>query len=115
MSKTKSYLYILAALVIIMVVGYVLNISLIKSACSTVLANAGNPWISVSAAVCAFIFYGNKNYWLVMAACALTVSLPYQFILVSHHAVLLTILLRALTFLIIVYLMNLLKLLINKG
>ena len=70
--------------------------------------------LSVSAAVCAFIFLGNKNYWLIMLGCAIAAAFIIQFVIVGHGAEALVIAARATTFLAIVFLMNFVKLLVNK-
>lgn len=114
MSKTKSYLFILAAALIAVAIGYALNIHFIKSVCSHTLSFAQNNAVSVTAAVCAFLFYGSKNYWLIIAGCAVAASLIIQFVIIGHGAGLFTILVRAFAFVVIVYLMNLVKLIVNR-
>lgn len=114
MSKTKSYFTILAIVAIIIAAGYIMNIGAIKSFTAQCLAFAGQNVLSVSAAVCAFIFLGNKNYWLIMLGCALVAALIIQFVIVGHGAGALIIAARVVTFLAIVFLMNFVKLLVNK-
>ena len=74
MSKTKSYFTILAIAVIIIAAGYIMNIAAIKSFTSQYLTFAGQNILSVSAAVCAFIFLGSKNYWLIILGCAIAAA-----------------------------------------
>ncbi len=114
MSKTKSYFTILAAAVIIIAAGYIMNISSVKSFTAQCLSYAGQNMLSVSAAVCAFIFLGNKNYWLIMFGCAVVAALIIQFVIVGHGAGIITLAARAVTFLAIVFLMNFIKLIINR-
>lgn len=114
MSKTKSYFTILAVAVIIIAIGYIMNLSAIKSFTGQCLAFAGQNILSVSAAVCAFIFLGNKNYWLIMLGCAIVAALIIQFVIIGHGAGIITLAARTVTFLGIVFLMNFIKLLINK-
>ncbi len=114
MSKTKSYFSILAIAAIIIAAGYIMNISAIKSFTAQCLAFAGQNVLSVSAAVCAFIFLGNKNYWLIMLGCAIAAAFIIQFVIVGHGAGVLVIAACATTFLAIVFLMNFVKLLVNK-
>lgn len=114
MSKTKIFLIILAAAIITIIIGYTANIQIIKSTCQAALAFAKRPALSVSAAVCAFLFLGSKHYWLIIAACAVAASLIIQYILIGSGAGLFIIVVRACTFLAIVYLMNLVKLIFNE-
>ncbi len=114
MSKTKTYFTILAAAVIIIAAGYIMNIGTIKSFTAQCLSFAGQNVLSVSAAVCAFIFLGNKNYWLIIAACAVAAAIIIQFVIIGHGAGTITLAARAVTFMAIVFLMNFVKLLINK-
>ena len=114
MSKTKSYFTILIAAILIIAAGYIMNIGTIKHFTGLCLSFAGNNVLAVSAAVCAFIFLGNKNYWFVIAGCAIAAALIIQFVIVGHGAGLVTILARIVTFMAIVFLMNLIKLIINK-
>lgn len=114
MSKTKTYFTILAAAVIVIAIGYIMQIGTIKSFTAQCLAFAGQNILSVSAAVCAFIFLGNKNYWLIIAACAVAAAIIIQFVIVGHGAGIITLAARAVTFMSIVFLMNFVKLLINK-
>lgn len=66
------------------------------------------------AAVCAFIFMGNGRYWLINLACALIASLIIQYFVIGHGAGIYTILYRAAAFLIVVYFLNLLKIILAK-
>ena len=115
MSKTKTYLFILAAALVAIALGYILNVHFIKSVCSQTLNFAQNNAVSVTAAVCAFLFFGSKNYWLIIAGCAIATSLIIQFAVIGHGAGLFTIFVRAFAFVVIVYLMNLVKLIVNRA
>ena len=114
MSKTKTYLYILAVAVLVIAAGYVMNISQIKSFFNLCLQFSQQNILSVTAAVCAFIFLGNKNYWLLIAGCAIATALVIQFVIIGHNAAYLVWAARIVTFLSIVFLMNFVKLLVNK-
>ena len=114
MSKTKSYFSILIVAVAIIAIGYIMEIGSITSFTNKCLNYAGQNILSVSAAVCAFLFLGNKNYWLIIGACAVVAALIIQFILIGGGAGVITIAARAVTFIAIVFLMNFAKLLINK-
>lgn len=115
MSKTKLYLLILAIAIITIAAGYILNIQIIKTVCASALVYAQKPALSVTAAVCAFLFVGNKNYWLIIAGCAIVTSLVIQYVVIGHGAAMFTVAVRACTFLAIVYLMNLVKLIFNEA
>ncbi len=114
MSKTKTYFTILAAAAIVIAAGYIMNVAVIKSFVGQCLAFAGQNVLSVSAAICAFIFLGHKNYWLIIAGCAVAAALLIQFVIVGHATGLVTLAARAVTFMAIVFLMNFVKLLVNK-
>lgn len=114
MSKTKTYFGILIAVVSIIAVGYILNIGQITSFTNLCLKYAGNNVIAVSAAVCAFIFLGCKNYWFVLAGSAVVAALLLQFVVNGHGAGLTASLAQITAFLGIAFLMNLIKLVVNK-
>ncbi len=114
MSKTKIYFTILAAIVIVVAIGYIMNINAITYFFNLCLGFAGQNILSVSAAVCAFVFLGNKNYWLIMFGCAVVASLLIQVVIVGQNAGIVVLAARTATFLAIVFLMNFVKLLINK-
>ena len=61
-----------------------------------------------------FIFMGNGRYWLINLACALIASLIIQYFVIGHGAGIYTILYRAAAFLIVVYFLNLLKIILAK-
>lgn len=114
MSKTKTYFSILIAVVAIVAVGYIMNIGQITSFMNLCLKYAGNNIIAVSSAVCAFIFLGNKNYWFILLGCAIAAALLLQFVVNGHGAGLTATLAQVTTFLGIAFLMNLIKLVVNK-
>ena len=109
MSKKQTYLYILAAGIILILAGFFMHISLI-----TIGKMVANPLVFGPAAVCAFIFMGNGRYWLINLACALIASLIIQYFVIGHGAGIYTILYRAAAFLIVVYFLNLLKIILAK-
>lgn len=114
MSKKQTYLYILAAGIILILTGYFMHISIITSAMRTTTNMMANPLVFGPAAVCAFIFMGNSRYWLINLACAVIASLVIQYFVIGHGAGLYTISFRALAFIGIVYFHNLLKVILNK-
>ena len=114
MSKTKSYFTILIAALVVIAIGFIMNINMIKSFVVMCFNFAGNNIQSVTAAVCAFIFLGNKNYWLIMLGCAIITALVVQIVVMGQSAGILILAARTATFMAIVFLMNFAKLLINK-
>ncbi len=114
MKKLKLYLLILAIALIIIAAGYLMNIGMIKSICRHVITFADSQILSVTAAVCAFLFYGAKNYWLAILGCAIATALVIQFLIIGGGAELFVIAVRTLAFVVIVYLMNLVKVIFNE-
>lgn len=114
MRKKSTYLYFLALVTILVAAAFALNITVIKSAVHTLFSMISNPWVCAAGAISAFIFTGNKYYWLVNIAVALIVSLLIQFFVINGGFATYTILIRALAFLSIVYLLNLIRVLIAK-
>ncbi len=114
MKKSNTYFLILAIALIIIAVGYLLNIPFIKSVCAATLNHAQKQTLSVSAAVCAFLFYGSKNYWLAIIISGLAASLVVKFLIIGGSAGVFTIATMMLAFIAIVYFMNLVKIIINK-
>lgn len=114
MRKKSTYLYVLAAVAIIIAAGFIMNIALIKSAALSVFNMLPNPWVFGPAAVCAFIFMGSGRYWLINIGCALITALAVQYLVIGGGAGVYTIAYRTLAFLSVVYVLNLGKLLITK-
>lgn len=115
MTKTQTYFIILAIAIITVGLGYFLHIKTIIGLCSACLTYMKNPILPVTAAACAFIFYGSKNYWLIMAGCAVITAMTMQFIIVGQGTTVFLLASRTLAFLTVVYLMNLVKLIINRN
>lgn len=84
MSKIKIYLLILAVAIIAVALGYMMHIKPIQSLCAASLTYMKNPVLPVTAAVCAFLFYGVKNYWLIIIGCAIVTAVVMQFVIVGH-------------------------------
>lgn len=114
MSRRQVYYYIFAAAVILLLAGFFMPIPAIKGLAHSTAAMMQNPLVFGPAAICAFIFMGNKNYWLINLGCALAASLIIQYLVIGHGAGLYTIMVRAFAFLIVVYILNLIKVFINK-
>lgn len=114
MRKKSTYLYFMAAIVILIAAAFALNISIIKSTVHSIFTMTMSPWVCATAAISAFIFTGNKHYWLISAATAVIAAIAIQFFIIGGSLVFMTILARALAFLAIVYILNLIKILIVK-
>lgn len=115
MSKTSAYFTILLAGLLTAAAGYILHIKIIQSLCAACLVYIQNPILPVTAAVCGFLFYGSKNYWLIITGCAIITAVILQYAIVGQGTTMLLFISRVLTFMIVVFLMNLLKLLVNRG
>ena len=100
MSKIKIYLLILAVAIVAVALGYMMHIKPIQSLCAASLT---------------FLFYGVKNYWLIIIGCAIVTAVVMQFVIVGHGTTIFLFTSRALAFLVVVYLMNLVKLIFNEA
>ena len=114
MRKKSTYLYFLALIGILIAAGYALNIHLIKNATVAIIKNMKDLWICASAAICAFIFMGNKHYWLINIGCAIIAALVMELIVRGHHLGIYSLSIIALAFLAIIYLLNLIKVVFTK-
>ncbi len=114
MRKKSTYLYFLALIVILVAAGYALNIHLIKNAAIAIIKNMKDLWICASAAVCAFIFMGNKHYWLINIGCGVIAALIMEIAVRGHSLGLYSLSIITLAFLGIVYLLNLVKVVFTK-
>lgn len=113
MSKKQTYLYILAAGIILILAGFFMHISLITSAYHTIGKMVANPLVFGPAAVCAFIFMGNGRYWLINPCLRTDCIFNYPYFVLAGAGIY-TILYRAAAFLIVVYFLNLLKIILAK-
>lgn len=114
MGKIKSYLYVIAVISIVVISGYFMNIGEINTFFNMCLRFVQQNMLSVTAAVCAFVFLGNKNYWLIIAGCAVITAAIIHFFVIGHNVSGLAWCARIVSFVAIVFLMNFAKLLINK-
>ena len=114
MSKTRTYIYIMAFAIVVVTLGYLMNISQIKAFSNLCWQFAQQNMLSVTAAVCAFLFLGRANYWFVILGCAVITALMIQFVFVGHNAAPLTWAARIVTFMAIVFVMNFVRLVINR-
>ena len=114
MSRKQTYLFIFAMGLIIIFIGrfmYFNNINMVVNSTWTWMQS---PYIFVPAAICAFIFMSNKKYWLINTGIALIASLAVQYLILSGGGTLYTILTRAFAYIVIVYLLNLIKIILDK-
>ena len=109
--KKNTALYILAVVICLLLAAFVFHIPALKHLFHGMLQS---PYILVSAAVCAFLFINVKNYWLIIAGCGVAAALIIQFAVIGHGAGLYTIAVRALAFVAVVYLLNLVKVIFAK-
>lgn len=114
MRKKSSYLYLLAIIIITIAAAYTLNIHFIKNATQEIFYKSQMPFIYITAAVCAFIFTGNKRYWLANIACSVATALIVELLIKGHGFSIYTTVIEMFAFLNIVYLLNLAKALITK-
>lgn len=113
MRKSTAW-YILAIAIILILSGFIFNIHIIKAVFQSLTAMLTSPYIIAPAAICAFIFITSRNYWLLNSICAFVTSLVIQYGIYEHGDGIYTILVRALAFLVVVYLLNLLKIIFNR-
>ena len=114
MSKKQIYLTLLLAGLIVIGTGYLMHITAITSAVNQIKPLITTPAILGSAALCAFIFTETSQYWLINLGCAIITAVAIQFIEVGHLTGMYILIYRASAFLLVVYFLNLLKIIINK-
>ncbi len=114
MSKKSAYISILIATSLIIAAGFVFNIAFVKTLTYGTLSKLSEMYLAIGAAVCAFIFMGSKRYWLYNIVAAVILALFLQMFLYGGSVTLMPLLSRILAFLSIVYVLNFIKLLVNK-
>ena len=112
--KKNTYIVILGLALGIIALGYVLNIPQIVSLSNQTAKYVVSPYIFVPAAVLCFIFNNHKQYFLLMVAFALITALAVQFFVVGSLGGVYTILVRAFSFLVVVFFLNFLRTLFGK-
>lgn len=112
--RKNTALYILAIIICLALAAFVFHIPALKHLFHSLYAMLQSPYILVSGAVCAFLFINTKNYWLIIAGCGILASLIIQFAIIGHGAGLYTLAVRALAFITVVYLLNLVKVIFTK-
>ena len=112
--KKNTALYILAVIICLFLAAFVFHVPALRHLFHNLYGILQSPYILVSAAVCAFLFINTKNYWLIIAGCGIAAALIIQFAVIGHGAGLFTIAVRALAFVTVVYLLNLVKVIFAK-
>ncbi len=112
--KKNTALYILAVIICLFLAAFVFHVPALRHLFHNLYGMLQSPYILVSAAVCAFLFINTKTYWLIIAGCGIAAALIIQFAVIGHGAGLYTIAVRALAFVTVVYLLNLVKVIFAK-
>ena len=113
MSKKNQYFAILIASIAVASIGYIFDVKEIISFISLTLSSAQSDVLATTAAICAFLFLGHKNYWFIILGCAVIAALLLQFIVIGSGAGVLTISAKIVAFVAIVFLMNFVKLFVK--
>ena len=79
MSRKQTYLTILAISICVILAGIFMHIQEIDTIMQATLAAMKDPKISITAAVCAFIFMGSGKYWFYIIGTALITALVIQY------------------------------------
>lgn len=114
MKKRRNYIYIAIAIAAVFLAAIIFNIREIRDFYVATLAHMTSPIVIVAAALVGFVFLGKKNYWTVVVVSAIVVSVFVQLIMVGNGFVTTMIFARACAFIAIVYIMNFVKILLNK-
>lgn len=110
MSLKKIYFGILIAAVVIIIVSMFTGMKFVPVSLGIMQEMIVDWRIFVPALVCAFAFSKVKYYWLTMVGCSFVASMIVQVYFFSVHAGLYIIGLRALSFLVVVYIVDYLRL-----
>lgn len=108
MSK-KTCFMIFTVLVISLIAAFILNISEITMPAQKVFSTMKNPYIAISAIICALLLQKQKHYFLLMLACAILCAVLVQFFIVGGALAFYPILYKSLAFLAYVYLLVLIR------
>ena len=106
--KKNTALYILAVIICLFLAAFVFHVPALRHLFHNLYGMLQSPYI------CAFLFINTKNYWLIIAGCGIAAALIIQFAVIGHGAGLYTIAVRALAFVTVVYLLNLVKVIFAK-
>lgn len=114
MKKKRNYVFILAVVTAVFLIGILFNVRAIREFYISTLAHMTAPTVIISAALVGFVFIGNKNYWLIVLGSAVIVSLFIQLVIVGNGFVGSLILTRIVAFVSLVFIMNFVKVFVNK-
>ena len=114
MSKRQTYLFILAMGLLLILIGKFMYISYINRLVTNTVVWLENPLVFGPAAVCAFVFMNNSKYWMINTGVAVATSLIIQYFVVESSGNIYTILVRAFAFLVVIYILNLIKVILDK-
>ncbi len=114
MRKKSTYLVLLAVVAIVVAMAYILNIVMIKNIVSGVMTNIQSPWILALGAAAAFILTDNKYYWFMNIACGILAAVILQIFVYGGMVTFWVVLYKTLAFLVVVYILNLAKILITR-
>lgn len=108
-TSKKNYIYITILAICITFLGFLYDIAYIKSFYYSIAAHINELWIVVPAVICAILFANNGTFWLTMLILSAIDALFFR----AYHGYSLTnataIGMIMLTFLIVVFGVNLLK------
>ncbi len=114
MNRKQTYLTILAIAICVILAGIFMHIQEIDTIIQNTLTIMKDPKISITAAICAFIFMGSGKYWFYIIGMALITAFVIQYYFLKGGLDMIIIAYRAFAFVVVVYLLNLIKLLFNK-
>lgn len=114
MDKKQTYLFIFAMAITIVFIGQFMNISFINRLTINTWTWMENPYIFVPAGICAFLFMNNKKYWGINTTVAVITSLVIQYIILGSSGTLYILFVRAFAFIVVVFLLNLIKVVLDK-
>lgn len=114
MSKKNWYFAVLIAAVVIVVLASMFNISSITVNVAKIKTLVMDLRIVIPAVICAFVFTKYNPYWMVMGLCALVVSASLQAYYGNIRLGNDIIFLRAVAFLVIVYIVDYARVVISR-
>lgn len=117
MNKTKIYFWIFVIALIAIIAGFILNIPIIKGTSRTIFTHISNIWILVPAVISAFLFNKSRYYWLIMIALGIIDAVCVHIFIANRTLSGLAVhplIMRTVSFLTVVYLINLTRLILRK-
>lgn len=114
MSRRNLYFGICIGLIILIIASLMLNIRFVTQNLEIMQKMMFDWRLLISAVILAFVFSKSKNYWLMMIGCAFVVAIIIQVVFYGLKAGLLTILLRAIVFLFVVYVIDYMRLIFKR-